>query len=507
MARVAPVQTPELRPSLQPNQQAKAADPFAMLLDNVSDKRVSAPEPRRKPEPSENSPRVGAAEKPERPQPKQEMRQTTAKNKDAGKVAKDTCEPKEEKVSSGAEENTDTTSVQQADATDVNNAAVVMTETPVVAAEVKLSLDVNVDTAEEQAGGEIQAMDEGVSPVADVSADASAEIETAAPVQQTSQQATPEAAVAAPVANAEVIADAQPEIPVAAAAVTAAASTETKQNLKAAASVETETIVTAEADAKPSADGVKKEEPVQAQKPAVSNHAEVREAVIAEKGEQTAQVKNQNTHEAAAQAKEHASAKPLEQVPAQSQVENSTPRQQATPQTMPVLPEPVRALAGSINPVNLRAANEGATNAVQANAGALGVEIASRAKDGAKRFDIRLDPPELGRVEVRLEVDSNGKVSTRLIVERPETLDLLQRDARNLERALQSAGLQTDEGGMQFSLQDQGQNGLADANSDRGFERRGDFFASEIDGAEPASPAMDRYAQSIIARGGVDIRI
>ncbi len=74
--------------------------------------------------------------------------------------------------------------------------------------------------------------------------------------------------------------------------------------------------------------------------------------------------------------------------------------------------------------------------------------------NGSKRFEIRLDPPELGRIDVRLDVDTNGKVTSRLIVERTETLDLLRRDAPQLERALQHAGLNT-EGGLEFSLRDQ----------------------------------------------------
>lgn len=90
----------------------------------------------------------------------------------------------------------------------------------------------------------------------------------------------------------------------------------------------------------------------------------------------------------------------------------------------------------------------------------LPVEIAARFQSSKNRFEIRLDPPELGRVEVRLDVDRDGKVTSRLVVDRQETLDLLRRDAPQLERALQQAGLKTGDSGMQFSLRDQnpGQN-------------------------------------------------
>jgi flagellar hook-length control protein FliK len=85
----------------------------------------------------------------------------------------------------------------------------------------------------------------------------------------------------------------------------------------------------------------------------------------------------------------------------------------------------------------------------------LAVEIAARAQAGRNRFEIRLDPPELGRIDVRLDVDSSGNVTSRLVVERAETLEVLRRDAPELQRALQDAGLKTSDNGLQFTLRDQ----------------------------------------------------
>ena len=82
-------------------------------------------------------------------------------------------------------------------------------------------------------------------------------------------------------------------------------------------------------------------------------------------------------------------------------------------------------------------------------------EITNRALAGTNHFEIRLDPPELGRIEVRLDVDRDGNVTSRLIADRSETLDLLRRNANGLERALQDAGLKTTDNSLQFSLRDQ----------------------------------------------------
>lgn len=82
----------------------------------------------------------------------------------------------------------------------------------------------------------------------------------------------------------------------------------------------------------------------------------------------------------------------------------------------------------------------------------IAVEIARSIQNGISRFEIRLNPPELGRVDVRIEMDNSGNVLARLAVEKSETLDLLQRDQRALERALVEAGLDGNKTDLEFSL-------------------------------------------------------
>ena len=85
----------------------------------------------------------------------------------------------------------------------------------------------------------------------------------------------------------------------------------------------------------------------------------------------------------------------------------------------------------------------------------LAVQIAVTAQSGKSRFEIRLDPADLGRIDVRLDVDRQGQVTSHLTVEKPETLAMLRQDAPQFQRALQDAGLKTGDGGLQFSLRDQ----------------------------------------------------
>jgi flagellar hook-length control protein FliK len=75
---------------------------------------------------------------------------------------------------------------------------------------------------------------------------------------------------------------------------------------------------------------------------------------------------------------------------------------------------------------------------------------------GDEALTIALDPVELGRVEVSIgQGREAGQV--RIVAERPETLALLQRDQRELDRALNQAGLGDMARSMSFSLaSDQG---------------------------------------------------
>jgi flagellar hook-length control protein FliK len=133
---------------------------------------------------------------------------------------------------------------------------------------------------------------------------------------------------------------------------------------------------------------------------------------------------------------------------------------------------------------------------------AVAVEIAAQARAGNSRFEIRLDPPELGRIDVRLDIDSDGNVKSRLIIERTDTYDLLRRDQSTLERALQQAGLKTSDNALEFSLRDQGFAQHRDAD-DR--PRGTSAMIAEADVAP--SEAASGYARMLGARGGLDIRV
>ncbi len=133
----------------------------------------------------------------------------------------------------------------------------------------------------------------------------------------------------------------------------------------------------------------------------------------------------------------------------------------------------------------------------------LPIAIIARAQDGSNQFEIRLHPPELGRIEVRLDVDSKGQVTSHVTVDRPETLSLLQNQQPQLERALEQAGLKTADNGLQFTLRDQSFTGQ---NPSGGTPQQS---APQLVIPDPDLPPIEttQIYSRVSLGGGLDIRV
>ncbi|WP_109317030.1 flagellar hook-length control protein FliK [Pseudovibrio ascidiaceicola] len=146
------------------------------------------------------------------------------------------------------------------------------------------------------------------------------------------------------------------------------------------------------------------------------------------------------------------------------------------------------------------------TSTLRNVANAVWPEIARQASGGVDRFEIRLDPKELGGVDVSLEFSKDGRVRAHLIVERPETLELLQRDQRGLEKALQEAGIESDKSSLQFSL-----GGRGSQTSDQQENRQANV--GQLDRASEGTELPDENylvhnnLNSAARAGGLDISV
>ncbi len=101
-------------------------------------------------------------------------------------------------------------------------------------------------------------------------------------------------------------------------------------------------------------------------------------------------------------------------------------------------------------------------------------------KNQVNEFVIRMDPPELGRIDVQMKMHEDGTVQAIIASDNVNTHDLLRREASTIERALADSGFRTGSDGLSFNLKQQG-----------GNQQRPDFSGSGAAMANGAASSPD----------------
>jgi len=127
-------------------------------------------------------------------------------------------------------------------------------------------------------------------------------------------------------------------------------------------------------------------------------------------------------------------------------------------------------------------------------------------RDGGGNITLQLAPSELGRIHLKLKIDEENNVQASVVVERPATLELLQRDMKALERALQEAGLKAGPGDLSFSLQGGDTEAFAREFGSGGGNGSG---TGHSNGAESAEDTLAAIAVPVVdtADGWVDVQV
>jgi len=95
----------------------------------------------------------------------------------------------------------------------------------------------------------------------------------------------------------------------------------------------------------------------------------------------------------------------------------------------------------------------------------LAAQILKKLEGRSTRFDMALTPEGLGRVDVSLEIDSDGRLAARLAFDNPAAATDMRARADELRRQLQDAGFQLTQDSLEFS----------DRNPSSGFSGGGAF--------------------------------
>ncbi|WP_262423039.1 flagellar hook-length control protein FliK [Brevundimonas denitrificans] len=86
----------------------------------------------------------------------------------------------------------------------------------------------------------------------------------------------------------------------------------------------------------------------------------------------------------------------------------------------------------------------------------LSAQIVRRLEARSTRFDMVLTPEHLGRVDVRMEVDSDGQLTARLAFDNPAAANELRGRADELRRQLEAAGFQMSDTSLEFAEREGG---------------------------------------------------
>jgi flagellar hook-length control protein FliK len=118
-----------------------------------------------------------------------------------------------------------------------------------------------------------------------------------------------------------------------------------------------------------------------------------------------------------------------------------------------------------------------------------------------------LTPDELGRVDVKLDIDSEGRLNARLAFDNPAAATDLKGRADELRRQLEDAGFQLADDAFEFTGRDSGSSAFDRGQDDRRNSSSRAFAAasrlnSEIDVAQPP-----RWLALSLSPSGVDMKV
>ena len=146
-----------------------------------------------------------------------------------------------------------------------------------------------------------------------------------------------------------------------------------------------------------------------------------------------------------------------------------------------------------------RGAQNGPTVADQVS-----VRITRALQSGNDRISIRLNPAELGRVEVKMELAHDGRMTAIVTADNKDTLDMLKRDASELQKALADGGLDLDSNDLAFNMR--GEDGQTAEGGDGNTGAPQDMEEAEVETANIEPDLILTPGDLVLDDGRVDVK-
>ncbi|MGV9010887.1 flagellar hook-length control protein FliK [Brevundimonas sp.] len=133
-----------------------------------------------------------------------------------------------------------------------------------------------------------------------------------------------------------------------------------------------------------------------------------------------------------------------------------------------------------------------------------------RKLDGkSTRFEMALTPDDLGRVDVKLEIDAEGRLAARMAFDNPAAAADLRGRADELRRQLQDAGFHVPDDAFEFAERDSGSSAFDRGSSEQNNSERQNraFNAASRLNAETDVAQPPRWMSLSLRPSGVDLKV
>ena len=138
----------------------------------------------------------------------------------------------------------------------------------------------------------------------------------------------------------------------------------------------------------------------------------------------------------------------------------------------------------------------------------LAAQIIKKLEGRSTRFDMALTPEGLGRVDVSLEIDSDGRLAARLAFDNPAAATDMRARADELRRQLQDAGFQLTRDSLEFSDRNPSSGFNGGGAFDRAPDRRAFAGAARLAAeADTVLPPPGAWASLSLTPDRVDMKV
>lgn len=137
----------------------------------------------------------------------------------------------------------------------------------------------------------------------------------------------------------------------------------------------------------------------------------------------------------------------------------------------------------------------------------LSADIVRKLDGQSSRFELQLDPHGLGKVDVSIEIDRDGRLTAAMSFDSAQSASDLKSRSGDLRAALEQAGFDVPDSGLSFSMASQNGSGGGRQADDQPHAWSGRAFQTAQAGLDEADSRAALQSRSRAAAGGVDIRI